>query len=1785
MDYWKLSSSSGAPSLGKAPLKFSSTVQEMAQLEQQDMVANQVVEADVDLREVYFLIIHFLSSGPCQRTLGLLWNELLEHQLLPRRYHAWFSRSGVNSGNDNDDGISFPLSYNKLVERYPHIEWDHLVKLLRQLLLYKASPFHGRIGGIAPNAADVPTLLGSGSFSLLECDRSMKYKQVKPLPAYLRWPHMQADQVHGLSLREIGGGFKKHHRAPSVCSACYAIAKPSTMVQKMQNIKKLRGHRDAVYCAIFDRSGRFVITGSDDRLVKIWSMETAFCLASCRGHEGDITDLAVSSNNTLVASASNDFVIRVWRLPDGLPISVLRGHTGAVTAIAFSPRPSAIYQLLSILWILNGPRQDGQLFYSYLDGCSEFFCFFFFGWNLLCMFVDPTNICRSSDDGTCRIWDARYSQYSPRIYLPKPPDAITGKSNVPSNNGPSSSNGLQSHQILCCAYNANGTVFVTGSSDTFARLEFLLRARYLQVWSACKSSVEDSEQPIHELDVLSGHENDVNYVQFSGCAVASRSAMSDAFKEENVPKFKNSWFCHDNIVTCSRDGSAIIWIPRSRRSHGKVGRWTRAYHLKVPPPPLPPQPPRGGPRQRLLPTPRGVNMIVWSLDNRFVLAAIMDCRICVWNAVDGSLVHSLTGHSASSYVLDVHPFNPRIAMSAGYDGRTIVWDIWEGTPIRIYEIGRFKLVDGKFSPDGTSIVLSDDVGQIYLLNTGQGESQKDAKYDQFFLGDYRPLIRDSLGNVLDQETQLVPHRRNIQDPLCDSSMIPYEEPYQSMYQQRRLGALGIEWRPSSIKLAIGLDFSLGQDYAMPPLEDLERMMEPVPEFIDPVYWEPENEVISDDNDSEYNIAEECASEAEQGSFCSTSSTDCSAGDSEVEHSRKDGRRRSTRRKHRAEVELKTSSGRRVRKRNLDERDGSASGSNRTKKSKNSQKALKKKSSKAKLLRPQRVAARNARSMFSRITGTSTGEDDSDSEYNSSNSDTVLQDSHVQSKEDDRNLQNMQQQHKREEEQTIVESEFMGKPLELLESQSDTGNRKRLVLKLSLRDHKKALSLEDTRVKGNDMAKLPQSSSGPPQGTTERKIDLSLKEPGSSSAGSGIDVGLSQKHNRIVFADGSQDEKYDSQLEESAGDMENKTRWAEVKIRTSKRSSSSGVLLPPDANFDVHNDSIGDVNRCVKLENGHGKFSSNSETSCYGCVRSCSDKEKFGSDALLDLASVRKEELARHEDIKKSSSFNSTPLVDHQQNDDVHKSRNEDVGTNYRDELKENPPLRVRIRTKGILRDTKSPSEQKSSTSVKDLPSAESDPIPMSESSLCMEGNLMSEVPEEGEGYGRSSSDQLLNSKLKFKVRDGSKSSYKTRTDIEAFDGGMEDGINHEASGIDSPEAASGSIRKTRSMKMKIISREPIAANCNFKSKNGHDLVGTSKTVGNSSMEAHDEFFPEEWIPTSTVKSRPRSTRNRRGDHDGHPCLLSGRKSNFPVRKLSWLMLSEHEEGYRYIPQLGDEVIYSRQGHQEFIESTGSQEVGPWWSINGYISAVETCKVENLVYATFPGSGDSCCKITLKFVDPSSSVLGKAFKLTLPELRDFPDFVVEKTLYDAAISRNWTHRDKCQIWWRNANGEGGTWWKGRITKSQAKSEEFPNSPWDRYMVEYKTGDSHLHSPWEMHDPNVMWEHPEIDSESRDKLLSSFNKLEQSVSRKQDYYGIQRLNEAAQKLDYLNRFPVPLYPEVIRLRLVNNYYRSLEAAKDDINVMLSNAESYFIKNAALSAKVERLRDWFNRTLNKL
>ncbi|KAF7063030.1 hypothetical protein CFC21_069563 [Triticum aestivum] len=1629
---------------------------------------NQVISADVpceapvdfDMRELYFLIAHFLSHGPLKRTAGELCSELQEHQLLPRRYHAWYSRGGFHSGEENDDGVSLPLDYLKLVERYPHIGKDHLVKLLKQLMVSSCHP-ESLIGSVSPNAADVPTLLGSNS------NRGRQEKENRGLPTYLRWPHIQADQVHGLSLREIGG-FTKNHRAPSVRASCYAIAKPSTLVEKMQIIKKLRGHQNAVYCATFDRTGRFVITGSDDRLVKIWAMETAFCLASCRGHEGDITDLAVSSNNAVVASSANDFVIRVWRIPDGMPISVLKGHTGVVTAIAFSPRPGAAFQLLS-----------------------------------------------SSDDGTCRIWDARYSQQPPRIYTPKPPDAAPGKG------GDASSSAVQvqpiNHQILCCAFNANGTVFVTGSSDTFAR-----------VWNACKSSSEENDQPNHEMDVLSGHENDVNYVQFSGCVVSRSFSCegSHTTKEENNLKLRNSWFTH-NIVTCSRDGSAIIWVPRSRRSHGKIGRWTRAYHLKVPPPPMAPQLIRGGPRQRHQPTPRGVNMIVWSLDNRFVLAAIMDCRICVWNASDGSLVHSLIGHKESTFVLDVHPFNPRIAMSAGYDGMTIIWDIWEGKPVQIYETGHFKLVDGKFSPDGTSLILTDEIGQIFFIGTGQGESQKDAKYDQFFLGDYRPLTQDTNGNVIDQETQLPPYRRNIQDLLCDSGMMPYPEPFQSMYQKRRLGTMGIEWRPPSVDFAVGPTYNATTgEYQIIPVIDPERW-EPLPEIPDFFELEPEIEVISDDTDSEYNGMDDKSSEGEQENL-SGDSSGASYSSAEIDGnnlSDSANRRRSRRKKKKLKADLVTSSGRRVKKRNLDEHDAATvSRPHRARKSKNGRSSKRKRSPKSRGLRPQRRAARHALSFLTKM-GASTDEDEEDSES--------LSDSELNTESIEAEPSAWYSRPKLGRESNQYDSEDVTQPSHFTETRGSSGNSRKLVLRIPRRDLK---------------VEFPSAVSvtGGGHGSVEPELAF---EPGSSS------VCMAEPP-----ADGGQSTI--SGLHDVSSVYSNSTiKWGEVKQRSSKRckfgDSSAGDMWPSSNNA-VSQD--GGKSGVQKTPHEYGN-----------AMQQTVEQTVQKSERAICLDSIHE----NHDtDVYSEDNLLGEERTTNNNNTHVEEVNNKECNQQSHSTSQSTIKLKL-VRSRGIP-DAKGSPDKSKTTAVGSDVNSECDKVPMEhDEDPTTNQHISSDFPSASRDFQECTDKSTgFHDSRKFHSESGKTiavyqrsklSKHKKKLDSDSGNGDSTS-VSNDDGGYQPSEyspVAPGTGNLRRSTRRSCAYTDGGARNAISHVKNSsHEASTSGRQIG---ADVH------EWgSPSKTAGLR--STRNRVPDTHS----LAEKPQ---VSSNCWLMLLEHEDIYRYIPQHGDEVMYLRQGHEEYLNGMRLSDSCPWNRIKG-LKAVELCKIQDLCYTTYKGSGESCCKLTLKFIDDTSSGFNREFVITLPELIGFPDFLVERTRFEAAVAQNWTIRDKCRIWWANDEG-GGSWWEGRVLAIRPKSPDFPESPWDKYAIQYKNdGSDHLHSPWELHDadsPLVPWKHPHIDSSIRNKLLSAVTSLQNKSRRNQDYYGVLKLDAVAGKSEFINRFPVQFSMEVIRTRLQNGYYRSVEAVQHDASVMLANAESYFSKSADMTKKLLRLSEW--------
>ena len=68
--------------------------------------------------------------------------------------------------------------------------------------------------------------------------------------------------------------------------------------------------------------------------LQIWSIQTGLLQQTCRGHDGEVTDLAVNLDDTTVASSCTDWTIRCWSLKVYLfscactPCSLVAYHSG-----------------------------------------------------------------------------------------------------------------------------------------------------------------------------------------------------------------------------------------------------------------------------------------------------------------------------------------------------------------------------------------------------------------------------------------------------------------------------------------------------------------------------------------------------------------------------------------------------------------------------------------------------------------------------------------------------------------------------------------------------------------------------------------------------------------------------------------------------------------------------------------------------------------------------------------------------------------------------------------------------------------------------------------------------------------------------------------------------------------------------------------------------------------------------------------------------------------------------------------------------------------------------------------------------------------------------------------------------------------------------------------------------------------------------------------------------------------------------------------------------------------
>jgi len=115
-----------------------------------------------------------------------------------------------------------------------------------------------------------------------------------------------------------------------------------------------RGHNAAIKAIAFTNSGKYLLTGSRDKTMKLWEVETGRELITYFGHESTINDISVSGDDKFILTSSADKTARLWELKTGELIKTFTGHSDILTAVSFVPGQSqfisAGYDNEAFLW-------------------------------------------------------------------------------------------------------------------------------------------------------------------------------------------------------------------------------------------------------------------------------------------------------------------------------------------------------------------------------------------------------------------------------------------------------------------------------------------------------------------------------------------------------------------------------------------------------------------------------------------------------------------------------------------------------------------------------------------------------------------------------------------------------------------------------------------------------------------------------------------------------------------------------------------------------------------------------------------------------------------------------------------------------------------------------------------------------------------------------------------------------------------------------------------------------------------------------------------------------------------------------------------------------------------------------------------------------------------------------------------------------------------------------------------------------------------------------------------
>jgi len=104
-------------------------------------------------------------------------------------------------------------------------------------------------------------------------------------------------------------------------------------------VHALQGHTGEVNGCAISADGRWVVSASDDKTVKIWNRESGEMVHSLQGHTNGVRGCAMSADGKWVVSASDDGTLKIWARETGETgetVRTLQGHGDLFSGCAVS---------------------------------------------------------------------------------------------------------------------------------------------------------------------------------------------------------------------------------------------------------------------------------------------------------------------------------------------------------------------------------------------------------------------------------------------------------------------------------------------------------------------------------------------------------------------------------------------------------------------------------------------------------------------------------------------------------------------------------------------------------------------------------------------------------------------------------------------------------------------------------------------------------------------------------------------------------------------------------------------------------------------------------------------------------------------------------------------------------------------------------------------------------------------------------------------------------------------------------------------------------------------------------------------------------------------------------------------------------------------------------------------------------------------------------------------------------------------------------------------------------